>query len=118
VAETQTKWQQTVRGESDAEVADALIETIDDFLQEDPHEVLRQVTSELILSLRAIRHFSQKVQYECNPQIKEMLLFEADNNTPITVQGFTQSVLDQIAEGYELTKLLAFYAIALSEQQK
>ena len=117
MTETQAKWQETVRGEFEPEMAESVIETISGFLEDDTHEVLREITSELTLSMRALRHFTQKVQYDCHPQIKEMVLFEAGSNANMTVESFTQSLLDQIAEGYELTKVLAFYAMALAEHK-
>jgi hypothetical protein len=117
MVENSPKWLAAVQGEFDPETADTLIDTVNGLLEDDAHEVIRQFASELTLSLRSMRHLAQKVQYDCNTETKALLLFEATDTGSMTLEAFSQSLVDRIAEGKQLADLLAFYAMALSENE-
>lgn len=107
----QLNWQQAILGERDKEAAQTLIATINDLLQDNTSEVVRQIASELTLSLRNIRHKIQKMDYECSPEHKTLPL-----TLGVTLTSYNQDLLELIADSRQLTDLLAFYAMALSEQ--
>lgn len=108
---TELNWQEAISGEHDQETAQTLIAAIEDLLQDDTSEVLRQITSELTLSLRSIRHQIQQMDYECSPEYKDIPL-----TTGVTLTAYNSKLLGLIADSRQLTDLLAFYAMALSER--
>jgi len=109
----QLSWQQAILGEKDEKSAQEFITGINDLLQDDPSEVIRQITSELTLNLRNLRHQIQKMDYECLPEHKELTLTNG-----VTLTSYNQELLGLIADSRQLTDLLAFYAMALSEQPR
>ena len=107
----QLNWHQAVLGERDEEAAQTLIAAINDLLQDNTSEVIRQVASELTLTLRNIRHKIQTMDYECLPEHKTISLTNG-----VTLTSYNQDLLELIADSRQLTDLLSFYAMALSEQ--
>ena len=110
-------WQQAIHGERDAEAAQILIESINELLQDDVSEVLRLIASELTLSLRNIRYKVQKIDYECDPHSKETVLFKGSDTSGVTLASYSQELMDLITDGRQVTDLLTFYAMALSESK-
>ena len=113
------KWIAAVRGEFDAETADRLIEVIGSVLSEDSNEVVRQMTSELVIGLRDMRNLTRRIEQECSAEMRSAVLFETgigDDRTPVTVEGFSQTMLARIAECRELLNFLTYYTMARAEQ--
>lgn len=118
MSDNRLNWQQTVRGEREGDAAQELIDGINDLLQDDTAEVLRQIASELTLSLRNLRHIVQKIGYECDTQTQAVVLFKTNDVAGTTLGAFGQELLERIADARQLSDLLAFYALALAEQGK
>lgn len=118
MVEQPAKWQQAIREQSDAEAADALIETVNSLLEENCGEVLRQLAMELTLNMRGIRNLAQKIQHEADSQTKAVILFkifEDGQEKSVNIEQFSQMIVDEVAEGRQLINLLSFYAMALSD---
>lgn len=112
------KWQQAIREETDAETAATLIETVNSLLEENVGEFLRQLAMELTLNMRGIRNLAEKIQHEADPQTKATIVFKIMDDGQekhVTVEQFSQMIVDEVAEGRQLINLLAFYAMALSD---
>ena len=114
MSESLPNWHDWVRSETDAEQVENRIETINMFLEDEPAKVIEEMASELRLSLRALRHFTQKTAHESSAEAKSTVLSESDS---LTFEGFAQALETQIADAYEMSKLLGFYAMALEEQK-
>jgi hypothetical protein len=116
--EQPAKWQQVIREQSDTKAADELIETVNSLLEENTAEVLRQLASELTLHLRGIRNLAQKIQHETDLQTKATILFkifEDGQEKTISIEQFSQMIVNDVAESRQLIDLLSFYAMALSD---
>lgn len=119
MTETTIHWQQEIAAHYN-ENPEEVIETINDLLQQEPGEVLRQVTTELTLCLRAIGNLVQKIDNETESHIKTSTLFktvDAGQEKQIDVNGFKQMLNDHVVESRQIVDLLAIYAMALSHEQ-
>lgn len=119
MVEQSPKWQQAIREQGDAEAADALIEAVNSLLAENCGEILRQLAMELTLNMRGIRNLAQKLQHDADAGTKAAVafkVFEDGQEKSVTVEQFSQMIVDDVAEGRHLIDLLSFYAMALSEQ--
>ncbi len=118
MTETNIHWQQEIAARYN-ENPDEVIETINDLLEQDTGEVLRQVTSELTLCLRAIGNLVQKIDNETESHIKSSILFkmvDAGQEKQIDVNGFRQMLNEHVVESRQIVDLLSIYAMALSYQ--
>ena len=113
------QWIAAVRGEFDAETADRLIQVIEGVLSENPNEIVRQMTSELVIGLRDMRNLTRRIEQECSAEVRNAVLFETgigDDRTPVTVDGFSQAMLARIAECREMLHFVTYYTMARAEQ--
>ncbi len=111
-------WQFEVAQAYQGETADEYIQMIQDFLHDEPGNVLRDFTAELILNLRAVRNFAQRAQQDSDTAAKAIVLFTTSKDgeeKAVTAGEFLQTLLDRIAETRQLAECLKFYAMALQE---
>src|SRR4051794_14554411 len=76
MTETSAKWQQAIRDHFDTKNPDEFIEAINDFLNGDCGDILRQIASELTLHMRQIRNLSEKIEHQTDPQTKTITLYK------------------------------------------
>jgi hypothetical protein len=116
--ENKSGWQLEIEQQFQGEAAAEYTQMIADFLRDEPGNVLREFTSELILNLRAIRNFAQRAQQESDPVAKAVVLFKTSKDgveTAVTAEEFVQTLLDRIAEAKQLAECMKVYAMALQE---
>jgi len=116
---TQPKWQQTIHEHLKPEQALAFIEGIEGLLQDDRLDVLKQITSDLLITQREIRAVPQRLLQECSPDLKNtpLLTFELEGQPRLlTLAEVSQLLMDRIAENRQLLDLLMYYLMALEEQ--
>ena len=119
MTETQAKWQQAIRDHFEVKNPDEFIEAINDFLDGDCGDTLRQIASELTLHMRQIRNLSEKIEHQTDPQTKTITLYKTVTNGQEQVVDVAQfgSILDNyVVETRQMVDLLFFYSMALSEQ--
>jgi hypothetical protein len=111
-------WRAEIENQFNSEAASEYIQMIEDFLHDDPANVVRQLTSELIISLRGTRSLALKAQEESSAEVKAAVLYKtttANGESVVTLESFNQTLLDRIAEVRQLLDCLKFYSMALSE---
>lgn len=113
-------WRAEIEAQFKGEEAAQYIQMIEEFLHDEPGNVVREFTAELIIGLRAIRNFTQRVQQDSDAESKAVVLFNTvkdGEQKAITVEEFTQTLLDRIAEARQLLDCLKFYSMALMENE-
>jgi hypothetical protein len=119
MTETSAKWQQAIRDHFDTKNPDEFIEAINDFLNGDCGDILRQIASELTLHMRQIRNLSEKIEHQTDPQTKTITLYKTvtdGQEQVVNVEKFGNILDDYVVETRQMVDLLFFYAMALSEQ--
>jgi hypothetical protein len=119
MTETPAKWQQAVRDHFEIKNSDEFIEAINDFLNGDCGDILRQIASELTLNMRQIRNLSEKIEHQTDSQTKTIALYKTISNGQeqvIDVEQFGHLLDNYVVETRQMIDLLFFYAMALSEQ--
>jgi hypothetical protein len=119
MTETPAKWQQAVRDHFEIKNSDEFIEAINDFLDGDCGDLLRQIASELTLHMRQIHNLSEKIEHQTDEQTKTIALYKTVTNGQeqvVDVEKFGSILNDYVVETRQMVDLLFFYAMALSEQ--
>ena len=119
MTETPAKWQQAVRDHFEIKNSDEFIEAINDCLNGECGDILRQIASELTLNMRQIRNLSEKIEHQTDAQTKTTVLYKTVTNgqeLTIDVEQFGHMLDNHVVETRQMIDLLFFYAMALSEQ--
>ncbi len=119
MTETPAKWQLAIRDHFDTKNPDEFIEAINDFLDGDCGDILRQIASELTLHMRQIRNLSEKIEHQTDSQTKTITLYKTVSNGQeqvVNVEQFGNILDNYVVETRQMVDLLFFYAMALSEQ--
>jgi selenocysteine lyase/cysteine desulfurase len=117
MTDARPKWQDDVIGSLAPEAAAAMIEMVEACLDEDVTSVLRQLTSDLILDMRAIRNLTLHVQQQADAEIVLFHEVTHDGEQPVTAAAYAQRMLDQVAEVRQMLDTLKFYTLALAEEK-
>ncbi len=108
VDDQRLSWRKAVQGEAQASAAE-VIEVVEALLQDPPAQVLRQLSSELILGLRDMRNLTQRM---LQTQDSDPHSASQPAAAPREMAG---TLLAQIASARQLADVMRYYALALAE---
>lgn len=114
-------WRSIVREEQSPEAAGIILELVEHLLNDDVTEVLRQITSELAITMRAMRDENTQALQAASHEALQTVLFhraaQYGSTEPVTFEAYTQSIAQRVAEAREMLTALKYYTMALSEKQ-